>query len=386
MSKSNKSYSNIRNKLQQRKFENRLRSLQPVSYETAKKAAAIDGSDYLNFCSNDYLGLSSHPDIINNSIEYTSLYGASSGSSRLVSGSMDIHHQLEEKIAGLYGAEDALLFGNGFIANATILPALAGRGDLVFADKLCHNSILQGVLSGRAEFRRFRHNDSDHLEALLKKHYDDKQRECWVVTESLFSMDGDFAPLDDIAAVCKKHDAYLMVDDAHAFGVWGGQGLGLTAGRNDVDISLGTMGKAGGSYGAFVHCSNLIKEYLVNYCSGVIYTTSPPPSLIGAMEAAFNLIPGMDSERDQLKKNIDYLSDGLEKLGFDTGGSRSQIVPVILNDEKRALQAASHLKEGHIFVQAIRPPTVDASRLRITLSSLHTQDDINKFLEAMKYV
>jgi len=382
---SNESYRNIREKLEGREKEYRLRSLQPIAFRGSKTSADIGHSTFLNFCSNDYLGLSGHPEMIRRSNEYTSDHGTSSSASRLVSGSMKIHHRLEDKIAALYNSEASLVFGNGYMANTSILPALAGRGDLLLADKRCHNSIVQGGILSRATFRRFRHNDCNHLEEMLKRHRGNQKNNCWVITESLFSMDGDFAPLDEISALCRQFDACLMVDDAHAFGVWGKQGLGMINGKEGVDLGLGTMGKAGGCYGAFTLSSAVVKEYLINYCAGIIYTTAPAPSQVGAMEAAFDLIPNMGNAREQLRMNIDYLSSGLSDLGYDTGDSRSQIIPILLDDEQEALGLASRLFNDNIYVQAIRPPTVDSSRLRITLSALHTSDDLNRLLEVLKH-
>jgi 8-amino-7-oxononanoate synthase len=290
----NRTYKKLASRLDDRSGKHRLRSLYPLTYRMGKDRAYIGSSEFLNFCSNDYLGLSGHPELINRSIEFTYTFGTSSSASRLVSGSMEIHHNLETKIADRYGSESALLFGNGFLANSTILPALTDRNDLILADKQCHNSILQGGLASRADFKRFRHNDLKHLEKLLARYAGREDRDCWVVTESLFSMSGDLAPLDDIVELCSNFDVYLMVDDAHAFGVYGKQGLGLTEGRDDIDIVLGTMGKAGGCYGAFVLSSSLLRDTLINYCPGLIYTTAPPPGNIGAIDAAFDLIPGLN--------------------------------------------------------------------------------------------
>jgi len=380
-------YRNITEKLLQRTDDQLLRALQPVSFHKSKERITIGGRDLLNFSSNDYLGLSMNPELIERSAEYTRRYGTSSSASRLISGSLSIHHQLEKKIAKLYSSEDCILFGSGFLANATILPALAGRGDLILADKHIHNSIIQGGLLSRASFRRFRHNDCNHLENLLKRHRPDSGNDCWVVTESLFSMDGDLAPIDDIAALCKKFGAFLMVDDAHAFGVWGKKGLGITSGRDDIDLKLGTLGKAGGGYGAFVLCSNKLKEYLVNYCAGIIYSTSPAPGAIGAADAVFDMIPRMENSRELLRRNIKSLTDGLQLTGRECLGSSrpTQIIPILLNNEAEALSVAARLFEAGIFVQPIRPPTVDQSRLRVTLSSLHTKEDIDCLLEGLTY-
>ncbi|MEX2573050.1 MAG: 8-amino-7-oxononanoate synthase [Balneolaceae bacterium] len=380
--KKNAHYPTIHNRLLQREKKARLRSLTPVSYENSKKRIVIDGTAFLNFCSNDYLGLSTHTELIKRSALFTERYGTSSSASRLVSGSLHIHHDLEEKIAGLYSAEACLLFGSGFQANVTILPALTGRHDLILADKTVHNSVIQGATLSHAPFRRFQHNDCDHLEYLLKNCR--RNGDCWVVTESLFSMDGDRAPLNDISALCRRYGAYLMVDDAHAFGVFGENGLGLTEGRDDIDLVLGTFGKAGGGYGAFVLCSEEMKVFLVNYSSGVIYSTSSSPGSVGAADAAVDLIPGMDRERSLLAEKTLFLSDSLKNLGYETGDSRSQIIPVLLSNEEESVRLSRLLYEEKVFVQAIRPPTVKRSRLRLTLNAHHGIEEIKNLLEVLK--
>ncbi len=345
--------------------------------------AVIKDQKFINFCSNDYLGLSGHPELINRSNHYTMTYGTSSSASRLVSGSLEIHHRLENKIASLFDSESALLFGNGYIANSTLLPALTDRRDLILADKQCHNSIIQGSITSRADFRRFHHNDLNHLEELLGQFNYHESNNCWVITESLFSMSGDLAPLDEIVELCIKYNAFLMVDDAHAFGVFGENGLGLAGSREDIDIVLGTMGKAGGCYGAFVLSSSILRDYLINYCSGLIYTTSPPPGNIGAMDAAIDLIPGMRSERNTLFENIDYLTDRLKESDLKTGDHRTHIIPVYVKDEKHAIELSGRLFEKNLFVQAIRPPTVKKSLLRISLSALHSKRDIDRLVEGI---
>lgn len=342
----------------------------------------LNGETFLNFCSNDYLGLATHPELTERSVQYTMHYGTGSSSSRLVSGSLQIHHDLEQKIAALYRREAALLFSSGFLANSTLLPALTDRGDLILADKLCHNSLLHGCMLSRAEFRRFRHNDCNHLEELLKKRPADGGT-CWVVTESLFSMDGDRAPLDEIIALCGRYGARLYLDDAHAFGLFGEQGLGLGEGRGEVDLLLSTFGKAGGGQGAFAVCSAEMKEYLVNFCAGVIYTTAPAPSVIGAADAALDLVPGMEEERGRVGGLVRYLLERLEELPYPTGPDRTQIIPLLLYDEREALRLAARLYEQKLFVQAIRPPTVQQSRLRITLSALHKREDLDRLLEVL---
>lgn len=374
-------------RLKKREIENRLRTLQPVDSEGGKTTLRINGVPCLNFCSNDYLGLSVHPEVIQQSINYTRRFGASASSSRLVSGSLTIHHELEDQLASLCRRQAALLFGSGFQANATLLPALAGRGDVILADKQIHNSIIQGGILSRAKFRRFRHNDCNHLEELLKRfRKESSSGSCWVVTESLFSMGGDRAPLGHMVELCRQYGAYLMVDDAHAFGVLGEKGLGLAAGYDEIDLILGTFGKAGGGFGAFVLCSELLKEVLVNFCNGLIYSTAPAPSLVGAASAAVQLIPGMNRERERLLSLSDQLRYGLEAVSLSFGESRSHIIPILLDDEEMAVRLSDNLMKNQLYVQAIRPPTVEQSRLRVTVTAHHTKMEIERLLEAIEGV
>lgn len=374
-------------RLKKREKENRLRTLQPIDSEGGKTTLRIDGVPCLNFCSNDYLGLSVHPEVIQRSIDYTKRFGTSASSSRLVSGSLTIHHELEDQLASLFRRPAALLLGSGFQANATLLPALAGRGDVILADKQVHNSIIQGGILSRAEFRRFQHNDCNHLEELLKRcRKESSSGIYWVVTESLFSMGGDRAPLGDIVKLCRKYDAYLMVDDAHAFGVLGEKGLGLAASYDGVDVILGTFGKAGGGFGAFVLCSALQKQVFVNFCNGLIYSTAPAPPLVGAASAAVELIPGMNQERERLLSLSDQLRKGLKAIPLQFGESRSHIVPILLEDEEMAVRLSNGLQKDRLYVQAIRPPTVEKSLLRVTVTAHHTKMEIERLLEAIEDV
>jgi len=350
----------------------------------SKASLEVEGRYCINFCSNDYLGLSMHPDVIGRSIAYTEQYGAGSASSRLVSGSLTIHHELEELIASNYENREALYFGSGFQANTTILPALADRGDLILADKQVHNSIVQGGILSRATFRRFYHNDCDHLETFLKRfRADNSGGTIWVVSESLFSMSGDRAPTSDLIALCRRYDAKLYLDEAHAFGVLGNRGMGLASAYEGVDLILATFGKAGGSYGAFIACSPTLKSYLVNYCTGLVYSTAPPPSIVGAASAAIELIPNLSQERLRLARSAARVRNELTAAGLDTGTSSSHIIPVLLDNEEQAVQLSAQLFEKQLYVQAIRPPTVERSRLRITLMSSHTRMEVDRLLEAL---
>lgn len=342
-------------------------------------------TEYVNFSGNDYLGLSNHPEVLKRANDYTATYGAGATASRLVNGTFPIHRQLEKKFASTFGWESALLFNSGFQANSTIISTLADRHSLILADKLSHSSLLQGSVSSRATFRRFDHLSIADLNEQLERASQESYSRIFVLTESLFSMDGDRSDLKATAALCEKYDAWLFVDDAHAVGVWGPQGLGLASGISGVDMVLGTCGKAFGGFGAFLLCSSKMRDYLINFCPGFIYTTALPPSIIGSVEASLELIPKMDAERKQLYAHIQTVCNGIEQAGFMTGGSDSQIIPIIVGKEQKAIELSEYLKEEGFLATAIRPPTVPkgSSRIRITLSSKHTDQQISDFLTAL---
>lgn len=381
--KSNKDF--ISSALQKRKAEHRFRSLMPVVPILGTSKVQVNGINLLNFCSNDYLGLSAHPKIIERSNEYTKKYGAGAGASRLVSGTQTIHSQFEEKLADSLGLESVLLFNSGFQANTTILSTLADRNSLILADKKCHNSLLQGALLSKATFQRFNHNDMNHLRSLLEATTKKKYNRIWIVSETIFSMDGDQNDLATLLNLANEYGALFYSDDAHALGVFGKHGFGLNAGKDGIDISIGTFGKAFGSFGAFVGCGSEIKDYLINFCPGFIYTTALPPTIIGALDAALDIIPKMDEERVQLFKNIKYLTSELKTLGFNCGESESQIIPIIIGSEDETLKLSSYLQENGIWASAIRPPTVEqnASRIRLTLTVNHTKNDIDLLLTTL---
>ena len=370
-------------KLSERKTEQLHRSLQHVGRTGSASIIRIEGKEYINFGSNDYLNLSNHPHLIDKSREYLESYGTGSASSRLISGSEKIHALLENRISNLYDREASLIFSTGFQANSTILPALTKKGDRIIADKFCHNSILTGCTYSEADLYRFRHNDLDHLERFLSR--EEPEGFTWIVTESVFSMDGDRAPLEGICSLAEKYGAYLYVDDAHAFGICGKNGLGLGAEITGIDLLISTFGKAAGSFGAFVTADQIIIDMLVNYCSGFIYTTAPPPSITGSMEAAFDLIPELKREREHLRKLAKTLHGNLKRYGFRTSDEPSHILPIIFGAEKDVLNVSKKLMNDGIFATAIRPPTVpeNASRIRISITSDHSVDDLEQLLESL---
>lgn len=384
MKKDNKS-DFITDALNQRKSEHRFRSLSDIDAGLSSVNIRFEGDEYINFSSNDYLGLSAHPELIKRSNDFAVKFGVGSGASRLVTGNSNLHTELEEKLARTFQSEAAILFNSGFQANTSILPAVADRNSLILAEKKIHNSLIQGSILGRATFKRFEHNNYDHLEEILKSAGSDRYNRIWIVSETVFSMDGDRNDIDRLIELSEKYNALLYSDDAHAIGVLGERGLGLNYGKKGIDISLGTFGKAFGSFGAFALCSKEMKDYLINFAGGFIYSTSLPPNVIGAIDAALDLIPEMDQERTQLMNNVEYVRTEIQKLGFDTAASNSQIIPVIIGDEQETIELSNLLKENGLWVSSIRPPTVekDASRLRTTLSVKHTKEHLDKLLKEL---
>ncbi len=345
----------------------------------------------MNFCSNDYLGLSKHPLLIKRAVEFTERYGAGATASRLICGTYDCFQAVEEKLAALKETEAALILNSGFQANVSILPALADRQTLILSDQLNHSSIIQGVLLSRCHVLRFRHNDLAHLEELLKKNID--KGPCFnstrarrlIVTESVFSMDGDQSDIGRLVGLARAFDALLVVDEAHATGVLGPRGMGLCCGKG-VDLTIGTFGKACGSFGAYAACSRKLRDYLVNCCAGFIYSTAMPPSVIGSIDAALDLIPGMGEERKELHAKADFLRLRLQNLGWRTGASNTQIIPVMVGDEMEAMALSNHLKSKGVLATAIRPPTVPdgQSRIRLALSANHTVEHLEYLIQLFK--
>ncbi|MFY0683530.1 MAG: 8-amino-7-oxononanoate synthase [Balneola sp.] len=375
----------ITDSLAQRKTEHRFRSLNPLESELSTSIIRVDGSEYINFSSNDYLGLSSHPKLIERSNQYASKYGVGSGASRLVTGNLAIHEAIEDKLASTFRSEAAILFNSGYQANTSILPAVADRNSLILADKKIHNSLIQGSLLSRATLKRFEHNNFVELESLLINAEKRDFNRIWIVSETIFSMDGDQNDIDTLIDLSEKYNALLYSDDAHALGVLGENGLGLNFGKKGIDIWLGTFGKAFGSFGAYALCTKEMKDFLINYSGGFIYTTALPPNVLGAIDAGLDLIPTMNAERIQLLADINYLRNGIQILGFDALDSNSQIIPIVIGDEQETIDLSNYLKEKGLWVSAIRPPTVEknASRLRITLTTKHERDQIDQLLDRL---
>ncbi|MCT2399082.1 8-amino-7-oxononanoate synthase [Novosphingobium mangrovi (ex Huang et al. 2023)] len=347
-----------------------------------------EGRELVDFSSNDYLGLARHPLLVERAREWTAAHGTGSGASRLVTGTSAAHLALEAKIAAFKGTEAALLFATGWQANAAVIPALLAAipGAAVFTDRLIHASMHAGVSMAGVRQHRFRHNDLDHLETLLASKGADAPARL-ILTESVFSMDGDRADLPRLAALAEAHDAALFVDEAHATGVLGPQGKGLSAevpGR--IDLIMGTFSKALGGFGAYVAGSQVLIDYLVNTASGFVFTTAPPPAVLGAIDAALDIVPGMEAERAHLAALGERLRTGLAALGLDHGASSTQIVPAMIGAEEDTLALSAKLEAAGFLASAIRPPTVPpgTSRLRLALRASHAREDVDAFLAALK--
>jgi 8-amino-7-oxononanoate synthase len=338
----------------------------------------------LDFSSNDYLGLARHKTLTARAADWAERYGTGARASRLVTGTLDIHQAVEAKLANLKGTEAALLFASGWQANASVLAALLRLpGAQVFTDRANHASLHHGCAAAGIRQIRFRHNDMNHLATLLDQHAGTPGRR-FIVTESIFSMDGDQADIPTLGALAERHGAFLYVDEAHATGVAGHRGMGLADPRH-VDLAMGTFSKALGGFGAYVAGSQKLCDWLVNVCSGFIHTTALPPPVLGAIDAALDLVPTMDAERARLTRSADRVRAALKAQNIDTGASTTQIVPAIVGDARQTLAWAQALREAGILAVAIRPPTVPAgtSRLRLAISATHTDTDIDTLIDAL---
>ena len=344
------------------------------------------GREYLNFCSNDYLGLAAHPRVVEALQRGAQEFGVGSGASHLVCGHGLPHHQLEEQLAEFTGRPRALLFSSGYAANIGVLTTLLQKGDRVFEDRLNHASLLDGGLYSGARFRRFPHNDVAALGGFLGR----SDAPSLVVVDGVFSMDGDTAPLGELAELCSRHAAWLMVDDAHGFGVLGSHGAGSTeaAGLDagSVPVLMGTLGKALGTAGAFVAGSDTLIESLIQSARNYIYTTAMPPAVAAATLVSLQLVRDEPWRRDHLASLVRRFRSGADQLGMPLLDSHSAIQPVIVGDAGRAMELSGRLRESGLLVGAIRPPTVPVgtSRLRITLSAAHSEQQVDQLLEQLE--
>jgi 8-amino-7-oxononanoate synthase len=388
----------------------------------------VDGKTYLSFCSNDYLGLANHPRLISALQQSAQLHGVGAGAAHLVSGHNETHHQLERELAAFVGKPAALLFSTGYMANMGTVQALVGKDDTVFADKFNHASLNDAMLLSRATVKRYRHNDMAHLVQLLEQV---KSGRKLVITDAVFSMDGDLAPLPELLALCERHDAWLLIDDAHGFGVLGEKGRGSLShfelcyvpenpgerdemqraaqratrhttpvGEERVStrhsslpaqqgcqriIYMATLGKAAGVFGAFVAAEQVVIDTLVNHARSYVYTTATPPALASALLESLKQIATGDDLRGHLQRLIAQLRSGLREFPWSLMPSATAIQPLLVGSNQGALNLSEGLRERGIWVVAIRPPTVPpgTARLRITLSAAHGAADVTRLIEAL---
>ncbi|HEX8103843.1 MAG TPA: 8-amino-7-oxononanoate synthase [Solirubrobacteraceae bacterium] len=340
----------------------------------------LDGQPVLLLCSNNYLGLADHPRVREAAADAAMRWGAGAGSSRLVSGNMSLHERLEAKLAAFKGTEAALLFGSGYLANTGLVPALARRGEVVFSDALNHASIIDGCRLAGAETFVYEHGDVDHLAWGLRRA---EGRGALIVTDGVFSMDGDVAPLAEIVALAREFGVRVMVDDAHGTGAVGPGGRGAVAEaglEGEIDVLVGTLGKALGAYGAFVCCSATMRRFLVNSARSLIFSTGLPPAAAAAALAALELLAEQPGRVEKLQANARVLRDELAREGFEVAGSTTQIVPLVIGPADLAVRVAAEALEGGVFAQAIRPPTVPegTSRLRLTVMASHGRGELRE--------
>ena len=347
----------------------------------------IDEKRVLQFSSNNYLGLADHPRLKAAAQEAIDSCGSGSGASRLICGNLELNEKLEGKIAKLKKKENALLFSTGYMANIGIISTLMGEEDVVFSDEFNHASIIDGCMMSKAQVRVYPHKDMDALEGLLEESEQFKRR--LIVTDGIFSMDGDIVSLPDLVGLAKKYECMLMVDDAHATGVLGANGGGTGEHfslEDEIDISMGTFGKALGGFGAFVAGSHVLREFLINRARPFIFTTGLPPAVIASGIAALELLEVEPEIRAKLWENVGFFRNGIKELGFDTLNSETQIVPVLVGDASLTMQMGEMLLKEGVFIQGIRPPAVpqSSSRLRITIMATHSRGELEFTLEALR--
>ncbi len=374
--------------LQQRRQQSLYRDRITISSSCGEQLQ-VDGKQLHNFCSNDYLGLAGHGDIAAAFKKGVDTYGSGSGASHLISGHCEAHHVLEEQLAEFTGRPRALLFSSGYMANMGVINALVGRTDLVLQDYLNHASLLDGGLLSRAKFQRYNHVDCDDLAAKLHAADKGKSRRKLVVTDGVFSMDGDLAPARQLADICHQHNSWLMVDDAHGFGVLGATGGGLIEDGNlsmdQVPILVGTLGKAFGTYGAFVAGSDALIETLIQFGRSYIYTTALPPAVAVATSASLQLVRSEQWRRDKLVQLIARFRSAAQQIGLKLMDSQTPIQPILLGGDQQVMDSAASLRERGFLVGAIRPPTVPIgqARLRITLCANHSEQQVDALVDAL---
>jgi len=347
----------------------------------------IDGRKLLNFSGNDYLGLANHPNVVCALKRGVDRFGVGSGSAHLIVGHSSAHHDLEDELAEFIGCQRVLLFSNGYMANIGVVSALLGKSSIVFEDRLNHASLIDGGLLSGAKFRRFPHTDLGLLEKHLQRQAEDKQK--LIVTDGVFSMDGDLAPLNGLVRLKKRTGSWLMVDDAHGLGVIGQNGRGIVeqsnVDGNDIDVLVGTLGKAFGTFGAFVAGTEELVEFLIQKARTYIYTTALPPSIAEASRESLRLVQNESWRREKLLDLVSQFRTGAESMGLQLLQSPTPIQPIVIGDSQATVELSNRLTAKGIFVIPVRPPTVPkgSARLRITFSAMHESADIERLLNVL---
>ncbi|MCX5817545.1 MAG: 8-amino-7-oxononanoate synthase [Proteobacteria bacterium] len=371
--------------LQDIKEKGNYRAIRYIKPLSATKVL-YNSKEHLNLCSNSYLSLHVHPDVINAARQATEEYGSGTCSSRSVAGSIDLYEELEREIAAYKGYSNALIFSNGYMANIGIISTLTDTGDTIFSDELNHSSLIHSMRLSRAKKVIYKHRDVNDLEKKIRR--DRGRGRKFIITESIFSMDGDIAPLRDVFELKKKYDVHVMLDDAHGTGVFGEKGTGLEelfGLSGSIDVHMATFGKALGSFGAFVLADKILLEYLVNRAKTFMYTTALPPSSLAASLAALRLIKNDISFKEELWENIDYMRGNLMRAGFDLKESAGPIIPIVVGEDAKTIKMQEILMEKGLFLQAIRPPTVPegTSRLRLTVVRGFARDEMDYTIETL---
>ncbi|MCC6208887.1 MAG: 8-amino-7-oxononanoate synthase [Gammaproteobacteria bacterium] len=384
----------LKGRLQQRRLD-RLYRTRPVLDGPQAAELSVDGQRCIAFCSNDYLGLANHPAVVAALTRGAERYGAGSGASHLICGHSRAHHELEEQLAAFTGRPRALLFSTGYMANLGVLSALAQRGDRIYADRLSHASLIDAALLAGGRFRRYPHGDTDQLQTWLRR--DDPSGQRFMITDGVFSMDGDLGPLDRLAPLARAQGAWLMVDDAHGLGVIGPDGRGSIAhfglGVDEVPILVGTLGKSFGVSGAFVSGNEDLIETLIQFARTYIYTTALPPAIACAVTAALGLAQTESWRREKVSALVERFHRGARQLGLavptlPVTAPAVPIVPLIIGEADAALTTADALRQRGFLISAIRPPTVPhgGARLRITFSAAHTEEQVDRLLDVLAEV
>ncbi len=350
----------------------------------------IDGKELLDFCSNDYLGLANHPQIKSALIENINKYGAGSTASQLISGYTDVHHNLELKLTEFTGYERAVVFGNGYMANMAVVNALSDKNTLILGDRLNHASLVDAALMSAGKFKRFLHADPESLKNYINK--ENASRNILVLSDAVFSMDGDIAPLPEYVQICNDQGASIFIDDAHGFGVLGSEGKGtlehFSLGTQDVPVMMATFGKALGTHGAFVASNYQVIEHLIQTARTLIYTTAPPPAWAAATASSLSILKDESWRREKLGELIKRFTTGARQLDLPLKQSITAIQPIIIGASSTTVRISEALSERGFFIPPIRPPTVpeNTGRLRISLSAKHSPESIDRLLEAIKEI